>query len=150
LLGRLGLIYAERGDAKRARRVLEPLAGSADIEVLNALGIARAGDGDRPGTLEAFHRAIAIDARNATAYQHLRIAEVTFGKPAEALSALEKALTLNERLPRAWNAEGVALERSGKPAEALGAWQKAVAIDPQQYDAFFNIGLVAGQLQRYD
>ena len=150
LLGRLGLLYAERGDSKSARGILEPLSGSTDVEVLNALGIARAGAGDRRLALEAFHRALAIDPRDAIAYQNIGIAEVQFGNTTEALGALDRALAENDRLPRAWNARGAALERTGKPADALAAWKKAVEIDPMQFDAVYNIGLVAGQLKQYE
>jgi superkiller protein 3 len=150
LLGRLGLLYAEEGNAKRAREILEPLSGSADVEILNALGIARAGDGDRSAALAAFARVLAIDPRNAIAYQNIGIAELQFGRTAEALAAFDRGLALNDRMPRAWNADGVALQRTGKPDEALAAWKKAVAIDRNQFDALFNIGLVAGRLQRFD
>jgi len=149
LLGKLGLLYAERGDAKSARRILEPLSGSADVEVLNALGIARAGAGDRRLALEAFQRALAIDPRDAIAYQNIGIAELQFGNSREASAALDRAVALNDRLPRAWNARGVALERTGRPADALAAWKKTVEIDPLQFDALYNIGLAAGQLKQY-
>ena len=150
LLGRLGLLYAEGGNAKKALQILEPLASSSDVDVLNALGIARAGNGRHDDALEAFRRVLAIDSRNATAYQNIGITELQFGKLAEALDGFSRCLALNDRLPRAWNGNGVALERSGKPTEALAAWQRAVAIDRHQFDALFNIGLVAGQLARYD
>jgi arylsulfatase A-like enzyme len=150
LLGRLGLLYAEGGNAKKALQILEPLASSSDVDVLNALGIARAGNGQHDAALEAFRRVLSIDDRNATAYQDIGITELQFGRLPEALAAFSRSIALNDRLPRAWNGNGVALERSGKPAEALAAWQRAVAIDRHQYDALFNIGLVAGQLARYD
>ena len=149
LLGKLALLYAERGDPKAALRILEPLSGSSDIEVLNALGIARAGAGDRRLALAAFDRALAIDPRDAIAYQNIGIAELQFGNSREALAALDRAVALNDRLPRAWNARGVALERTGRPAEALAAWKKTVEIDPMQFDALYNIGLAAGQLKQY-
>jgi arylsulfatase A-like enzyme len=150
LLGRLGLLYAEGGNAKKALQILEPLKASSDVDVLNALGIARAADGQHDAALEAFHRVLAIDDRNATAYQNIGIAELQVGRLPEALAAFSRSIAANDRLPRAWNGNGVALEKSGKSAEALASWQRAVAIDRHQFDALFNIGLVAGQLARYD
>jgi arylsulfatase A-like enzyme/tetratricopeptide (TPR) repeat protein len=143
LQGRLGLLHAEQGEAKRARQILEPLAASSDIEVINALGIARTGDDDLGGALQAFHRALALDPRDATAYQNIGIAQLQFGKNVDALAALDRALALNDRLPRAWNAKGVALERLSRPDEAMAAWQHAADVDPSQMDALLNIGLTA-------
>ena len=31
---------------------------------------------------------------------------------------------------------------------AVDAWQRAVALDPKQYDALFNMGMVAGRAGR--
>jgi arylsulfatase A-like enzyme/tetratricopeptide (TPR) repeat protein len=145
LLGRLGLLYTERGQAKRAREILEPLSASSDVEVLNALGIARAGDGDRNKALAAFSRALSIDPRNAIAYQNIGIAELQFGRTADALAALDHALALNDHLPRAWNTKGVALEKSGRAKDAIEAWKRTVELDPSQFDALYNLALVSGQ-----
>jgi len=145
LLGRLGLLYAEGGEAKRARSILEPLAASEDVDVLNALGIARSGDGDLAGAMESFHRALDRDPRNAIAYQNIGIAELQHGKTAEALAAFDRAFALNDRLPRAWNARGVALEKSGRPKEAIEAWRRAFELDSHQFDALYNLALVSGQ-----
>lgn len=148
LLAHLGLLDAEEGQAKRARAVLEPLARSSDVEVINALGIARTGDGDLPGALAAFRRAIEIDPRNALAYQNEGIARLQFGNLPEALAAFDHALALNDHLPRAWNAKGVALAKSNHPDEAIAAWQRAAELDPSQMDALFNIGLTAASRGR--
>jgi tetratricopeptide (TPR) repeat protein len=43
---------------------------------------------------------------------------------------------------------GVALYRLEGAGPALDAWERAVALDPAQYDALFNIGLVAAQAGR--
>ncbi|HEY0783216.1 MAG TPA: tetratricopeptide repeat protein, partial [Thermoanaerobaculia bacterium] len=42
-----------------------------------------------------------------------------------------------------WNTLGVALYPLGDPKGAEGAWQRAVALDGKQYDALYNLGLVA-------
>ena len=69
-------------------------------------------------------------------------------RPAEAQRYLESALKLNDRLPVSWNALGVALFRQQQPGAALDAWERAVSLDPQQYDALFNIGLAAADAGR--
>ncbi len=36
--------------------------------------------------------------------------------------------------------------RLGDPRQAVASWQKAVELNPEQYDALYNIGRVAGQM----
>ena len=55
-------------------------------------------------------------------------------------------LSLGKRNARAWNALGVAWMRLGAPAKAIDAWAHCVELNPEQYDALYNIGRVAGQL----
>ncbi|MGA8809597.1 MAG: tetratricopeptide repeat protein, partial [Thermoanaerobaculia bacterium] len=52
---------------------------------------------------------------------------------------------LNPRLPLALNTLGVVYARQGDYAHAVDSWNRAVAIDPRQYDALFNAGLVEGR-----
>ena len=40
---------------------------------------------------------------------------------------------------------GVALANRGDAAAAVASWQRAVELDPRQYDALLNIGIVAGR-----
>ena len=86
-----------------------------------------------------------LDPRNAVACQNIGIALVKSGNFAGALTAFDRAFALNDRLPRAWNGKGVALEELGRHAEAVAAWKRAVDLDPGQFDALFNIGVVSAQ-----
>jgi arylsulfatase A-like enzyme/Flp pilus assembly protein TadD len=148
LLSRLGLLYSENGRRREALAVLEPLTASRNPDVLNALGVARAGAGKTQEAFEAFHRALEVDPRNAIAYQNIGITELHHGKLSEALAAFDTAFEINDRLPRAWNGRGVALKESGRSQEAIQAWKRAVELDPGQFDALFNLGVVA--LERGD
>ena len=64
---------------------------------------------------------------------------------AAALDRFNRALAINEKLPRALNAQGVAQVELGDPAGAIVSWSRAAELDPRQYDALFNLGLVAGK-----
>jgi tetratricopeptide (TPR) repeat protein len=72
--------------------------------------------------------------------------------PGGARDHLRRALELNDKLPIAWNTLGVALYQEKGPdaaASAITAWQRSVELDPKQYDALYNLGLVAaGQGRR--
>lgn len=145
LKSRLGLLLAGIGRPAEGLAVLEPLAKSADPDVWNALGIARAGAGKTAAALEAFEHALRLDPRNAVACQNIGITLVHAGDFSGALAAFDRAFALNERLPRAWNGRGVALEELGRHAEAIAAWKRAVELDPGQFDALFNIGVVSAE-----
>ena len=65
-----------------------------------------------------------------------------------AVAHLRQALALSDRLATAWNTLGVALYRTEGPAAAIEAWQRALALDPRQYEALLNVGLVAAEAGR--
>ena len=145
LRSRLGLLLAGTGHAPEALKVLEPLGRSADPDAWNAIGIARAGAGQKAGALEAFEHALQIDPRNAIACQNIGITLVQAGDFPGAIRAFDRTFALNDRLPRAWNGRGVALEELKRHAEAVQAWKRAVDLDAGQFDALFNIGIVSAE-----
>ena len=69
-------------------------------------------------------------------------------QPEVARTQLQQALALNPgcRSPGTPSASPATAWKG--PAAALDAWQRSVALDPRQYDALFNIGLVAAQAGR--
>ncbi len=145
LKSRLGLLLSELNRGKEALAVLEPLSGSEDPDISNALGIARASAGQTAAAIQAFERALRIDPRNAVAWQNIGITLVHSRDTQGALRAFDRAFALNERLPRAWNGRAVALEELGRHPEAIQAWKRAVALDAGQFDALFNLGIVSAE-----
>ncbi|MFL6293054.1 MAG: sulfatase-like hydrolase/transferase [Thermoanaerobaculia bacterium] len=144
----LGLALAETGQAKEAVEVLQPFAESGDPATLAALGIALS-DAGRPAEGEqVLRRLLAQDDSDPKAHENLGIVLLRRNRAAEARDELKRALALNDRLPIAWNTLGVALYQLEGPEAALGAWRRAYELDPQQYDALFNTGLVAASLGR--
>ncbi|HET9793062.1 MAG TPA: sulfatase-like hydrolase/transferase [Thermoanaerobaculia bacterium] len=143
LRSRWGLLCAESGRASDALRVLAPLSTSRDPDALNAIGIALATAGRTKEAIAKFEDAAAADPRSGQPWQNIGITRLQAGDVPAALDAFGRALALNDRLPRAWNAQGVALMRSGRPPDAIASWKKAVALDRNQFDALFNIALVA-------
>ena len=143
LRARWGLLCAESGRASEALRVLAPLSDSRDTEALDAIGIALATAGRPKEAITKFEEAAAADPRSGEPWQNIGITRLQAGETQPALDAFSRALAINDRLPRAWNAQGVALMRAGRAAEAIGSWKRAVALDRNQFDALFNIALVA-------
>jgi arylsulfatase A-like enzyme/Tfp pilus assembly protein PilF len=152
LRSRLGVHLEDAGEPAEAIAVLAPLAQPADAPALNALGLALSDRGRHEEAMAVLARAVAKDPRDALGYQGLGIVSLRMERPLPAADYLRRALAIDPRLASSWNTLGVALyqiegQRAG-PANALAAWQKAVALDPQQYDALFNIGLVAATAGR--
>jgi superkiller protein 3 len=142
----LGMALAEAGRPREAVAVLEPLAAQKDPETLRALGsaLADAGEADRAVAVLSTAREAAPNDPEILAA--LGMAELRRDRPADAARWLRDALQLNDGLASAWNALGVALYSTEGPAAAVGAWQRAIALDPQLWDALYNVGLVAASL----
>ena len=142
----LGKLLSESGRASEALAILTPLAnGSADVDVLNAYGIALSQSGRLNDATAQFRRAIELDSNNAPAYENLGITALRGNDLAAAEQHLTRALQLNPRLPLALNALGVVYARRSDAPRAQDAWSRAYALDRKQYDALFNLALLAGQ-----
>lgn len=147
---RYGLMLSENGRAAEALVVLEPLAAGSDPDVLNAYGIALADSGRLADARRQFERVLATDPENAKSLQNLGIVALRAGDREGARAFLMRALAINDRLPLALNTLGVIHAGGGDPARAIEAWSRAVELDPKQYDALYNLALVAGRSGRGD
>jgi arylsulfatase A-like enzyme/Flp pilus assembly protein TadD len=147
---RLGMLLSANGEARQALEILRPFANTKDPAILNAYGIALADSGDLRGATDTFHRVLAIDATNATAYQNLGVVALRAGDPVAARANLGKALALNDRMPVVLNLMGVIEARSGHDDLAIDWWRRAVRANPRLYDALYNLAVVAGRAGRND
>ncbi|HVG09385.1 MAG TPA: tetratricopeptide repeat protein, partial [Thermoanaerobaculia bacterium] len=132
--------FAESGDAGNA----------ADPATLAALGIAYSDAGRHAEGEQTLRKLLAQDDTDPKAHENLGIVLLRMTRAAEARDHLKRAIALNDRLPIAWNTLGVALYQLEGPEAALGAWRRAYELDPKQYDALYNTGLVAASLGRRD
>lgn len=146
----LGLALSEAGRASEAVDILQGFAESGDASTLAALGIAYSDAGRHAEGEQTLRKLLAQDDTDPKAHENLGIVLLRMGKAAEARDHLKRAIALNDSLPIAWNTLGVALYQLEGPEAALGAWRRAYEIDPRQYDALFNTGLVAASLGRRD
>ncbi|HVR06553.1 MAG TPA: sulfatase-like hydrolase/transferase [Thermoanaerobaculia bacterium] len=139
----LGQALCEVGRAPEAVAVLAPIAAAGDAETVTAYGVALGDAGRYQEAIAELKKAAAASPADPAPLEDLGVVALHMDRPAEARRYLESALRLNDRLPVSWNTLGVALFRQQQTGAALDAWEKAVAIDPRQYDALYNIGLVA-------
>ncbi len=140
------MVLSEMGRPKEALAVLLPYRESDELETLNSLGIALTDAGRAREAIPVFARAIEIDPANGDAFQNTGIAYLRLDESEEARKNLEQAVVLGKRRVRAWNALGVAWLRLHDPAKAIACWQKCIEFNPEQYDALYNIGRVAGEM----
>lgn len=146
----LALALTENGRGAEAAAVLAPLADSEDPATQNALGLSLADAGRFEPALAAFERARRVAPDDPKTFENLGIVRLRMGRLPEAKAQLERALALNDGLPVTWNTLGVVRYQLRDAAGAIAAWQRAVELDPRQYDALFNLGLVAAESGRQD
>jgi tetratricopeptide (TPR) repeat protein len=144
----LGLALCDAGRPREAVQVLAPLAAGGDPETLTAYGVALGDAGRYQEAIAELRKAAAASPFDPLPLEDMGVVSLRMDRPAEAQRHLESALRLNDRLPVSWNTLGVALFRQHQVTGALDAWERAVAIDPRQYDALYNIGLVAADAGR--
>lgn len=144
----LGMALAEAGRPAEAAEILQPLAGRGDAITLNALGSALSEAGRHAESLAVLQKASRQYPNDPKAFENLGIVTLRLHRPAEARDALRRALALNPSLPIAWNTLGVALYQLNEPGPALDAWQRSVTLDARQYDALYNLGLVALEVKQ--
>ena len=65
---------------------------------------------------------------------------LTIGDVDQGLTYLERAEKLETNNPSIYFAEGTLYEKSGNKEKALEAYNKAIEIDPEYFNAYFNMG----------
>ena len=147
----LALLLNEVGKPQEAEAVLRSLIGKTkNAEVLNAYGASLADQGKLEEASAQFRRALDLDPNSAPAMQNIGISALRANRMDEAQRYLNAALALNPRLPLALNTMGVLHARQNDFPGAIDYWKKAVALDARQYDALFNVAVVATRTGRRD
>lgn len=146
LLRQLGLTLAQAGRADEAVEVLTPLAREGAAETLSALGVALSDAGRHEEARRTLLNAIEADPDDPVAYERLALVATRRGDWTDAREQARRALDRNEDLTEAWNYLGGALFNLGQPHQAIAAWRQAVDRDEENYDALFNLALVAREV----
>ncbi len=144
----LAQVLSESGQPAEAVEVLRKYEQNGEPATLAALGIALSDAGHHEEGERVLRRLVSQEDSDPKAHENLGIVLLRMSRAAEARDQLRRALDLNAGLPISWNTLGVALYQLEGPEAALTAWHKAYELDPRQYDALFNTGLVAASLGR--
>jgi tetratricopeptide (TPR) repeat protein len=92
--------------------------------------------------LATFQKARELAPANAMVLVNIGTVHLGAREYARARPAFEAALALDPDLPRAHNALGVIEAETGRPEAAIERWQATVRLDPRDFDALFNLGLL--------
>jgi arylsulfatase A-like enzyme/Tfp pilus assembly protein PilF len=145
-----GAYLTEAGRSGEAVAFLGPYANNtkADIDVLTALGMAQARQGQRDEALSTFARARDLDPSNAMVLVNVGTVYLMAGDRVRARQAFEAALDIDQDVARAHNSLGVLAAEEGHVDEAVERWKRAAALDPQDYQSLFNLGATLRNLHR--
>jgi arylsulfatase A-like enzyme/Tfp pilus assembly protein PilF len=138
---RLGMYLSETGQLREAIPLLEAEAGRPDpsVDALNALGIAYDRAGRTAAALETFQRILALDARNAMAWQNTGAAYLHAGNTEAARLAFSQSIEANPKWAASYTGLGVVELARNNRQGAIGAWKRAVELNPREFDALFNL-----------
>jgi tetratricopeptide (TPR) repeat protein len=126
--------------------MLSPLAESGDPRSLHDLASALSEAGDQAGAERALRRILEQDPLDPEAHQTLALVLLRGGDPQSAVAEAQRATELDDQLSLAWSFLGAASHALGDKRRALDAWERAVEIDASNFDALYNITLVADEL----
>lgn len=107
-------------------------------------------EGDEPGAVEAFGRALLlIEEPDAALLNDYGVALNDIKKFDEALAVFDEAVSLESDIPDYWFNRGNVLNNLGEHQEAIASYQEAVSISPSPL-GYNNIGLAYMQLEEYE
>jgi len=142
----LGLTLTAVGRAPEAVRLLSTARSSGDPDDLNALASALIETGDLAGAEKVLEQSLASEPVHPITHETLALLALRRENWGAVKVAAQKALSVDDTLSLAWNYLGGALYNEGSTVAALDAWQKSVDNDGTNYDAMFNIAVIAGSI----
>jgi len=140
--GQLGGYLTDTGHLAEGIRLLEPVAAApdADVDALNALGIAYAQAGRAADARSVFERVQAANPSSSVPVENLGMLALQQGDVAQARRAFEDAVHLDPRSSRAHSGLGTVLLKAGDRRAAVAEWTRAAELDPRNFDALYNAG----------
>lgn len=115
---------------------------------LAALMQAAADAGDDARVEPLLRRIVALNARDAEAWNMLAAIAVRSGRSGEAVDLAKRALDLDRRNVDYLNTLGVAYSEAQEPHQALACFKRALKARPDFADGHYNLGKTFGRLGR--
>ncbi len=142
------LLALDRLDEARAHAELvsarEPeMARELDLEI--GLALVEAGRLELEATEPLCFRVLETDPENALALEQLGLLALERGQLEAAHGYLSRSVASDESQPNAWNLLGVTRFQLRDVGGAIAAWERAVDLDPEPWDALYNLAFTAAR-----
>jgi len=95
-----------------------------------------------PQAVSVFQRALALDDKNMDAYLRLAELHLYLKKYQESIQYANEALKIDKHRAKAYFIKGFVYKESGDTAKAISSFQTCVEQEPENYDAFMQLGLL--------
>jgi len=142
----LGTYLSETGRLPEAIVLLErAVAADPTLDALNALGIAFARSGRPKDALATFARSLAIDPANAMTFENIGAVHLDTAQLADARRAFEQAVASNPDSSQGQAGLAMVAIRQGDRKTAIERWERAVALQPENFDALYDLGIQLAQ-----
>ena len=114
-------------------------AESEEAMELNREGAKLIEQGKMEEAMEAFQKAVRLDANDAVPRLNLAYTYDRQGRTEEAIAEYQRAIELSPSNLLAYNNLGVLYDKMGQYDEAIGEFQRALEIDPKDANALKNL-----------
>ena len=152
----LGAALLGEGRYKEAVEIYERdhAAHPQDSRTLNALGAALEGEGEWQKALDLYRQAVpksaaTADAANCDGLFNLARVEQQHDLFDNAIRDYRMKLTICSEDAETHSGLGAALEASGQTDAAQSEFHRALALDPGDFTALYNLGVMALQAERF-
>jgi len=129
------------GNMQAAMPLIERLANQHGAEAHVSRSIAALAGGDVQAAARECETALRMDARLATAHNHLARARHNLGRGAEALESFRQAIDLDPGYAQAWYNLAHVYRATGRLVDSIQAYQQALELAPGFQAARLNLGI---------
>ena len=105
------------------------------------MGNALQAQGELDKSIEAYHKAIEINSKDARIYYNLGAAQKKQGKFDNAIQTYQRAIEINSEDAEIYNSLGTILQKQKKLDQAIQVYHRALEINSNYDEAFYNLGL---------
>lgn len=121
-----------------------------DARVFEELGKRLSQDGDGPGSLQAFQRAVELDPKLADAQLGLGVSLMRAGQPYAAERYLVQAAKLRPQDPTPHFNLAELYSRYRNVTSSVAPLEKVIELDPGDAEAWYRLGMAYADLHQWD
>jgi Flp pilus assembly protein TadD len=121
-----------------------------DARVFQHLGARLYAEGDVRGSLDAYHRAVTLEPKNAETQLGAGIALAAAQQPYEAERRLVEAARLQPKDPRPHFVLAKLYDTYRNKTSTIAPLEKVTELDPQNAEAWYLLGTSFGDLHQFD